>query len=326
MPSSVAASDGANCVDDRADMQALTPILPAVVAPGSTISTNAVCVNNGPSGASQPTCNITSNIPGAIVTVGICAPPLPLDAIRASAGNNSISCPVTIQIPGAQGGTDIPLTSGSFTVTAGSSSPDPNPSNNTASKTFTVIDAIDDAPQSAPQGQAVTLNVLGNDTVGTVPATAANVAVTVLSGAPAGTTVDSNGNIVVPASTPAGSYTLTYQICAVPAQTPPACDTAIKPLTITALPVIDVRKNAGVPLQTGPSTFAVPFGISVGNNGPTTVPNVQAIENLQRTFPAPAVVTVTPVTITAQNGATCSRRRPASTASATTPCSQAATA
>jgi uncharacterized repeat protein (TIGR01451 family) len=313
LPSSTAASDGGSCVDDRADMQAQTPVLPNVVSPGSTITTNAVCVNNGPAGATAPTCNITSNIPGATVTVGTCTPPLPVDALRASAGNNTISCPVTIQIPGTPGGSDVPLNTGSLTVTAGSASPDPTPSNNQSSKTFTVIDAVDDPLVTIPQGQSAIFPVLGNDTVGNQPASLAagptQVTLTLVSspgltGANA-PTVDASGNITIPASAPPGNYTLTYQICAVPAQTPPACDTAIKPITITPKATIDTRKSAGTPQDLGSGRFLVPFAISVGNSGATPVPNVQAIENLQRAFPG-ATVTAGPVTITPTGAATCS--------------------
>ncbi|MBS7808708.1 DUF11 domain-containing protein [Variovorax sp. PCZ-1] len=321
LPSSVAASDGANCVNVDADMVAQPPVLPAVVSPGSTITTNAVCVNNGPAGATAPTCAITSNIPGAVVTVGTCTPPLPVEALRASAGNNTISCPVTIQVPGTLGGTDIPLSSGSFTVTAGSSSPDPTPSNNQASKTFTVIDAVNDPLQTVAQGQAVTFPVLGNDTVGNQPATAANVTVTLLSSPGlSGTnapTVDSSGNITIPSTAPAGNYTLTYQICAVPTQSPPACDTATKPITITPQPVVDTRKSAGTPQDLGNGRFAVPYSVSVGNNGATPLPNVQAVDNLRRSFPGASTVTVGPVTTTGVNGATCTPASPAFTGQGT---------
>jgi uncharacterized repeat protein (TIGR01451 family) len=78
-----------------------------------------------------------------------------------------------------------------------------------------------------------------------------------------------------------------------------------------AQPVIDTRKSAGTPQDLGNGRFTVPYSISVGNNGATPVPNVQAIENLSRTFPTAISITASGLSIIPVNGATCS---PAATA------------
>ncbi|GJH41781.1 hypothetical protein RCZ04_23310 [Capnocytophaga sp. HP1101] len=101
-------------------------------------------------------------------------------------------------------------------------------------------------------------NVLTNDTVnGTTSATTANVTITQVS-IPTGSIVPSinpsTGDVTVPANTPAGVYTITYQICTV--ATPAACATAtvqVTVLTVTPTPTvapIAVDDRATTPLNT----------------------------------------------------------------------------
>ncbi|MBM0658081.1 Ig-like domain-containing protein, partial [Capnocytophaga genosp. AHN8471] len=77
-------------------------------------------------------------------------------------------------------------------------------------------------------------NVLTNDTVsGTTSATTSNVTISQVS-TPTGAVVPridtTNGNVIVPNNTPAGIYTITYQICTV--ATPTACATATVQVTV----------------------------------------------------------------------------------------------
>jgi len=79
-------------------------------------------------------------------------------------------------------------------------------------------------------------NVLTNDTVsGTTSATTSNVTISQVS-TPTGAVVPridtTNGNVIVPNNTPAGIYTITYQICTV--ATPTACATATVQVTVPA--------------------------------------------------------------------------------------------
>ncbi|VXC33259.1 conserved hypothetical protein [Flavobacterium sp. 9AF] len=66
-------------------------------------------------------------------------------------------------------------------------------------------------------------NVLGNDTLNGVVVTVGNTDVTPTSDGPL--SIDADGNITIASNTPAGTYTITYQICETGAN-PPNCDTA----------------------------------------------------------------------------------------------------
>ena len=123
-------------------------------------------------------------------------------------------------------------------------------------------------------------NVLTNDTVsGTTSATTSNVTISQVS-TPTGTVVPridtTNGDVIVPNNTPAGIYTITYQICTV--ATPTACATATVQVTVPAATLtptiapIAVDDRATTPLNT-PIVVNVLANDTL--NGATT-PNVVA--------------------------------------------------
>ena len=123
-------------------------------------------------------------------------------------------------------------------------------------------------------------NVLTNDTVsGTTSATTSNVTISQVS-TPTGSVVPridtTNGNVIVPNNTPAGIYTITYQICTV--ATPTACATATVQVTVPAatptptIAPIAVDDRATTPLNT-PIVVNVLANDTL--NGATT-PNVVA--------------------------------------------------
>ena len=123
-------------------------------------------------------------------------------------------------------------------------------------------------------------NVLTNDTVsGTTSATTSNVTISQVS-TPTGAVVPridtTNGNVIVPNNTPAGIYTITYQICTV--ATPTACATATVQVTVPAatptptIAPIAVDDRATTPLNT-PIVVNVLANDTL--NGATT-PNVVA--------------------------------------------------
>ena len=123
-------------------------------------------------------------------------------------------------------------------------------------------------------------NVLTNDTVsGTTSATTSNVTISQVS-TPTGTVVPridtTNGDVIVPNNTPAGIYTITYQICTV--ATPTACATATVQVTVPAttptptIAPIAVDDRATTPLNT-PIVVNVLANDTL--NGATT-PNVVA--------------------------------------------------
>ena len=104
----------------------------------------------------------------------------------------------------------------------------------TVSVTAPAIVANDDAGTTVngANGGAAFTNVLVNDTLNGVPVLASQVATTFVSATNAGITL-SGTDVVVAAGTPAGSYTLVYQICEI--LNPTNCDTA----TVTvALPLL----------------------------------------------------------------------------------------
>ena len=65
--------------------------------------------------------------------------------------------------------------------------------------------------------------------------------------------IDANGNIVVSAGTPAGSYTVTYQICT--KATPVTCDTATETVTVPNL--LDAVNDTYASVTPGTSTTSV---------------------------------------------------------------------
>ena len=73
-------------------------------------------------------------------------------------------------------------------------------------------------------------------------------------------TIDANGNVDVAANTPAGTYTLTYQICEI--ANPTNCDTANVTIVIeTAVSIIDAVND-----PFGPIANNIPHTIDILNN------------------------------------------------------------
>ena len=148
-----------------------------------------------------------------------------------------------------------------------------------ATPTPTVQATPDEFTYSGTATQTVG-NVLTNDTVsGTTSATTSNVTISQVS-TPTGTVVPridtTNGDVIVPNNTPAGIYTITYQICTV--ATPTACATATVQVTVPAatptptIAPIAVDDRATTPLNT-PIVVNVLANDTL--NGATT-PNVVA--------------------------------------------------
>ncbi|MGO4906636.1 HYR domain-containing protein, partial [Flavobacterium sp. W20_MBD1_R3] len=144
-----------------------------------------------------------------------------------------------------------------------------NPTNcDTATVTVTVtapaIVANDDAgtPVNGANGGTAFTNVLVNDTLNGVPVLASQVVLTTVSSSNAGITL-SGTDVVVAAGTPAGSYTLVYQICEI--LNPTNCDTATVTVSVTA-PAIVANDDAGTPVN--------------GANGGTAFTNVLVNDTL----------------------------------------------
>jgi Bacterial Ig domain/Domain of unknown function DUF11 len=144
-------TDGASCLP-QADMAATGNTLPTVITAGQVVTGQITCRNNGADAAGAATCTIPGLPLGATT---VCAPPTPTASPLAS--GSDIVCNVTYTAPAS--GTVT------ATVTAGSTTADPNLANNTTPYSATV--------QAAP--------VAANDT-GTTPAnTTFNSVATVIS-------------------------------------------------------------------------------------------------------------------------------------------------
>jgi hypothetical protein len=116
---------------DSADMTVSSSFPPSATA-GSTVTGTFTCTNNGPNPAVAATCTISGLPPGATVT---CTPPVPTASPLAV--GSSIACTASYTAPA--GGTVSP------TITAGSSTSDPDAANDTSPVT-TSISAIAATP------------------------------------------------------------------------------------------------------------------------------------------------------------------------------------
>ncbi|SFF24960.1 T9SS type B sorting domain-containing protein, partial [Flavobacterium xueshanense] len=144
-----------------------------------------------------------------------------------------------------------------------------NPTNcDTATVSVTVstpaIVANDDtgtAVNGSNGGTAFT-NVLVNDTLNGIPVLASQVNTTFVSSSNAGITL-SGTNVLVASGTPAGNYSLVYQICEI--LNPTNCDTAMVSVTVSA-PAIVANDDTGTALN--------------GSNGGTAFTNVLVNDTL----------------------------------------------
>jgi uncharacterized repeat protein (TIGR01451 family) len=124
---------------------------------------------------------------------------------------------------------------------------DPNLANNTSTVTpvpvNAVINAVNDTGSSINGfvGGTSFTNVLVNDTLNGSLVIPSQVTTTFVSSTNSGVTL-SGTNVVVAPGTPAGNYTLTYQICQ--NSNPTNCDTAVVTVPVTA-PVIDAVNDTG---------------------------------------------------------------------------------
>jgi uncharacterized repeat protein (TIGR01451 family) len=280
-----------------ADMSVAITGIPATASPGASLTGSVVCTNTGPASATAATCTASAGTPaGATVTVtGACV---------ASAGsaaslpvNATLTCPISVVMPGTAGGTDTTQTTVGVTGTTNASN-DLNNLNNATTLSINLIDAINDtapAPIVGFTGGTAITNVLGNDQVGVNLATSSSATlVQTVTTNPGVTLNPATGAVVVAPSTPAGTYTVTYQICANPAVTPAACDTATATVTVSAAPIDAVNDVAPAPI-TGASGGSAITNVLVNdtlNGQPVSLPQV----NLTQTATTNPGVTLNPAT------------------------------
>jgi hypothetical protein len=128
--------------------------------------------------------------------------------------------------------------------------------------TAPVIDAVDDTsvlPVNGITGGTAFTNVLGNDTLNGASVVPAQVNTTFVSSTNIGITLNGT-NVMVAAGTPAGSYSLDYQICEI--LNPSNCDTATVSVTVCgqiAGPTVSITQPT-CSLATGTITVTAPTG------------------------------------------------------------------
>lgn len=241
-----------------ADMVPAFTGLPTASSPGVAVTGTLTCTNLGPSAATQATCAAAGAMVGTC-TVGGVAVTLPVASLPAG---SAIVCAVTATAP-ASGVLALTGLTGATNDTQGGTG---SGGNNSTAATLPVIDAVNDGPATVPATGA-TLDLLVNDTLGGSPVTAPSVGITLTSlGGLGGATLDAQGRLTVPANTTPGTYTLTYQLCVVPAATPAACDTATAVVNVLGQPDLQVRKTHA------PATFTErhtgTYTITARNTGP----------------------------------------------------------
>ena len=102
----------------------------------------------------------------------------------------------------------------------------------TSTTTPTTIEANDDVATVSSTTGGTTSSVLTNDKLNGVPnPSVSSVTLTWTTATPTGFTLNPNGTITVAPNTPAGTYTISYKICAVASST--VCDTANIVVTVT---------------------------------------------------------------------------------------------
>ncbi len=225
----------------------------------------------GAVGGTTPTVLTNDTLGGNPVTVGV--------------GGNVTLTPGAAPTPAA--GSLVMNPDGTITVAAGTTAGTYlypyticevlNPTNcDTATATVVVsaavIDAVNDTGTVANGsiGGVAVPNVLVNDTLNGVPATLATVTITQVSTTNPNVTINpATGAVNVAPGTPAGTYTLVYQICEI--LNPTNCDTATVTVTVGAA-VIDAVDDSFGPIvgAVGGNTPSVLINDTLGGN-PVTV-------------------------------------------------------
>ncbi|MGG6461591.1 OmpA family protein [Solilutibacter silvestris] len=262
------------------DLKLVKTVTSATPAPaGSTVTYKLVVSNAGPSDAVGAT--ITDTVPGQLTNVSWTCVASGTSACGAASGTGNVNLTATVAAGGAANEVTITVSgtapaSGTIaantaTVTVPTGSTDPNPGDNTSTTptipVTAVIVANPDSGSAPTTGGVAVANVLSNDTVGGAGATLANVNLTQVSTTNPGVTLNATtGAVDVAAATPAGSYTVTYQICE--KASPANCATAPVTVTVTnAQSDLSLVKTvtSAIPAQAGST---VTYRLVISNAGP----------------------------------------------------------
>ncbi|MGH6787979.1 MAG: hypothetical protein ACREBO_14215, partial [Novosphingobium sp.] len=241
---------------------------------------------NGASGGNTPSVLVNDTLNGGAVSVG--------------GGGNVTLTPGAAPSPAA--GSITMNANGTITIAAGTTAgiysypytlcEVLNPTNcDTATATIVVspavIDAVDDTGTVAngTVGGVAVPNVLVNDTLNGAPATLATVEITQLATSNPGVTLNpATGAVSVAPGTPAGVYTVDYEICEV--LNPANCDVAQVTVTVGAAPIV-----------ASPDVGTVPNGATGG----VGVANVLINDTLNGAPATLATVVITQVSTTNAN-------------------------
>lgn len=274
----------------QADMQATVAGFPATAPAGSTVSGTVTCTNNGPSPSAAPTCAVTTVPAGATVNC------LPNPAPNPLAVSASVVCAVSFTVP-ASGGVTV-------TGTAGSTTADPIPSNNTAQQSVGSVPQADMAatttvPSSVAAGQPVTVS---GTCTNNGPSSAAAPSCS-LSGLPPGATQSCLPNPVPNPLAIGSSVTCTSTFNA-PASGPlnitttagsstadPNAGNNVNTRPIAVVPQADMAANVSGFPATAPAGSTVSGTVTCTNNGPSSAASAGCAIGA---LPAGAVVTCVP--------------------------------
>ncbi|MBK9927935.1 MAG: DUF11 domain-containing protein [Anaerolineales bacterium] len=268
------------------DTDTVTPIANLVVTKtdsaanvnaGGTTTYTLTLTNNGPSAANNSTIRDAVAAGLSKTGIGACTPAggAVCPTVGAGAGQMNITNleAGTVVVPTLPNGGSISFTvtanvtattgtvANTFTSTPPVGTTDPTPATTTDTDTVIEIDAVNDTGASVngyTGGQSFA-DVLINDTLNGNPATLLNINLTQVSTTNAGVTLNPlDGSVNVAAGTPAGTYTVTYQIC--DKANPSICDTATVSVNVTAAPIDAVDDDfTGTPVNglTGGTTATV---------------------------------------------------------------------
>ncbi|PVX47887.1 putative repeat protein (TIGR01451 family)/gliding motility-associated-like protein [Flavobacterium sp. 103] len=141
------------------------------------------------------------------------------------------------------------------------------------------IDAVDDTagPIDGINGASNVLNVFTNDTLNTAAVNPADVTLTLVTPDATGyMTMNTDGSIDLKDGTPAGTYTLVYQICEIADNG--NCDTATVTITVICN---NTTKIAGIVFNAGTNTPLANVPVTLVPQGTTTGPILIRITNAQ---------------------------------------------
>ncbi|MEZ5812744.1 MAG: hypothetical protein R3D45_15140 [Rhizobiaceae bacterium] len=236
---------------------------------GDTVQFQIVVTNNGPDEATNVDltdilpAGLTASPPVATASQGSFDEPAGRWSIGTIAVGASETITLNATIDTGQGGNTIT----NITTAAQSADvADPSTAGDVLEASLVVdppeIDAVDDGTTgvNGRAGATGVVNVFDNDTVSGSPFAPADVNLTNMTpGVPL--TLNPDGTVDVPAGTPAGVYTVTYQICI--AAYPTICDTAEVSVTVDP-PVIDAVDDSTGAVADG--TNGSPDHINVFDN------------------------------------------------------------